>query len=102
MAINRPQLPSCTREKDPFIKLGSGQAPVLNYNLPQRTSFTTYGDNTLPVDDAWFKKATRDLLIEVREIDELPIEAIKQKILDDYIYPNPGWQTVINSCLPTL
>jgi hypothetical protein len=90
MAINRPQLPSCTKEKDPFIKLGGGQAPVLNYNLPQRTSFTTYGDNTLPIDDAWFKAATRDLPVEVRQIDELPIEAIKQKISDDYIYPNLG------------
>ena len=33
---------SCIK-KEPFIKLGSGQAPVLNYNIPQTACFTTYG-----------------------------------------------------------
>lgn len=33
---------SCLK-KEPFIKLGSGQAPVLNYNIPQSACFNTYG-----------------------------------------------------------
>lgn len=28
--------------KEPFIKLGEGRAPTLNYNIPQTASFTTY------------------------------------------------------------
>lgn len=34
---------SCMK-KEPFIKLGSGQAPVLNYNIPQTACFNTYGN----------------------------------------------------------
>lgn len=30
--------------KEPFMKLGAGNAPTLNYNLPQSTCFSTYGD----------------------------------------------------------
>src|SRR5699024_1300803 len=33
---------SCSK-KEPFIKLGSGQAPTLNYNIPQSACFNTYG-----------------------------------------------------------
>ena len=33
---------SCIK-KEPFIKLGTGQAPVLNYNIPQSACFNTYG-----------------------------------------------------------
>lgn len=33
---------SCLK-KEPFIKLGTGQAPVLNYNIPQSACFNTYG-----------------------------------------------------------
>lgn len=37
---------SCLK-KEPFIKLGAGQAPVLNYNIPQNSCFTTYGNTPL-------------------------------------------------------
>ncbi|MCC6187241.1 MAG: hypothetical protein IT256_08835, partial [Chitinophagaceae bacterium] len=37
---------SCLK-KEPFIKLGAGQAPVLNYNIPQNSCFTTYGNAPL-------------------------------------------------------
>jgi len=33
---------SCKR-RDPFVKLGSGGAPTLNYNIPQSAGFTMYG-----------------------------------------------------------
>jgi hypothetical protein len=33
---------SCIK-KEPFIKLGEGQAPILNYNIPQTACFNTYG-----------------------------------------------------------
>ncbi len=34
---------SCV-QKEPFIKLGSGKAPALNYNIPQSACFNTYGN----------------------------------------------------------
>lgn len=33
---------SCTK-KEPFIKLGKGVAPILDYNIPQSACFSTYG-----------------------------------------------------------
>jgi len=51
MPVNVPELPSCITPK-PFITLGnSNDAPILNYNVPQRTSFTAYGKVAIPVDD---------------------------------------------------
>ncbi|WP_372473729.1 hypothetical protein AB4865_00220 [Capnocytophaga sp. ARDL2] len=34
---------SCVK-KQLFIKLGEGNAPALDYNLPQSASFTSYGN----------------------------------------------------------
>ena len=44
---------SCT-PKEPFIKLGEGQAPVLNYNLPQKSAFTAHGAIPLGISKDWF------------------------------------------------
>lgn len=35
--------PQCLSEGRAFIELGSGNAPVLDYNIPQKSSFTSYG-----------------------------------------------------------
>jgi hypothetical protein len=90
MPVQRPQLPSCLTGKDPFIKLGAGKAPVLNYSLPQRTSFASYGDISLKVGNDWFKPDATEEPDDVKLISALPAEELKQKILDDYIYPNTG------------
>ncbi len=42
--------------KEPFMKLGEGDAPSLNYNLPQSSSFSTYGDVSINLDKGMFKK----------------------------------------------
>lgn len=34
---------SSCQPREPFIKLGAGVAPGLNYNLPQKTAFSVYG-----------------------------------------------------------
>ncbi len=44
---------SC-QAREPFIKLGAGSAPTLDYNLPQSISFSTYGDVQIPVETTCF------------------------------------------------
>lgn len=39
---------------DPFIKLGTGAAPLLNYNIPQTTCFSTYGSIKKNIPDEYF------------------------------------------------
>jgi len=41
--------------KEPFMKLGTGNAPQLNYNLPQSACFSTYGDVPVEVNSKVFK-----------------------------------------------
>lgn len=41
--------------KEPFMKLGVGNAPTLNYNLPQSTCFSTYGDVPVELAPGVFK-----------------------------------------------
>lgn len=47
--------PSSCISKEPFIKLGDGQAPILNYNLPQETCFNVYGRLPLSVPQKYFR-----------------------------------------------
>lgn len=44
---------SC-QPRQPFIELGTGAAPGLNYNLPQKTAFSVYGRIPTPVKQSWF------------------------------------------------
>jgi len=42
--------------QEPFIKLGSGEAPTLDYNLPQKTCFSVYGRILQRINPKVFKK----------------------------------------------
>jgi hypothetical protein len=55
--ITMDKLASCIT-KEPFIKLGEGTAPVLNYNLPQETCFNVYGRIPFLVPQKYFKPNT--------------------------------------------
>ncbi len=44
--------------KKPFINLGNGDAPTLNYNVPQNTAFTTYGTLAVYIPPECFKAFT--------------------------------------------
>src|SRR5690606_15351378 len=46
---------SCVSQQ-PFIKLGTGKAPVLNYSLPQKASFSSYGDVSLRLSHEYFNE----------------------------------------------
>lgn len=56
-AIGMQSCPS----KEPFIKLGKGQPPVLDYNLPQTTSFSTFGSIRKYVKPEVFKDFTKEV-----------------------------------------
>lgn len=43
-------------KKEPFMKLGEGRAPNLNYSLPQSSCFSTYSNMRVAVASEDFKK----------------------------------------------
>ncbi|MEJ7607408.1 MAG: hypothetical protein WKF37_14370, partial [Bryobacteraceae bacterium] len=45
-------------QKEPFIKLGDGTAPGLNYNLPQKSEFSVYSRIASGTPKEWFKDET--------------------------------------------
>lgn len=45
---------SCAK-KEPFIKLGSGNAPGLNYDIPQTSAFSSYAYRNIALDPLVFK-----------------------------------------------
>ena len=71
--------------KEPFIKLGSGQAPTLNYNIPQEASFQTYGNQIVKgIDQKAFKEFTK-IAPENNYFDQVKVldkETLKQKFAE--------------------
>lgn len=49
---------SSCQPREPFMKLGSGVAPGLNYNLPQKTAFSVYGRIPSGIPATWFQDYT--------------------------------------------
>ena len=88
---------SCLK-KEPFIKLGTGQAPVLNYNIPQSACFNTYGHQFVKgVPKEAFLPQTKvappqNYFEVVREIPEPQLrqrfaEAVQLQRTDDVLIP---------------
>ena len=50
------QQESC-QPQEPFIKLGQGNAPEIDYNLPESVSFSTYGDMPVNIARECFKES---------------------------------------------
>jgi hypothetical protein len=71
--------------KEPFIKLGSGQAPTLNYNIPQEASFQTYGNQIVKgIEESAFKAFTKiapenNYFDRVKTLDK---DTLKQKFAE--------------------
>ena len=72
---------------EPFMKLGAGTAPVLDYNLPQCISFSTYGDVQIPVNVSYFAdKCTQPPTnnyfsnVEETESDEILLQDIMEAV----------------------
>lgn len=89
---------SCIKQ-EPFIKLGTGQAPVLNYSIPQSACFNTYGHQFVKgVNQEAFLPQTKIAPIQnyfevVRVIPEPELrqrfaEAVQLQRTDDVLMPN--------------
>lgn len=89
---------SCNK-KEPFIKLGTGQAPTLNYNIPQSACFNTYGHQFVKgVNADAFLPETRQVppnnyFQVVAELEEPVLrqrfaEAVQLQRTDDVLIPN--------------
>ncbi|MBS1585645.1 MAG: hypothetical protein JSS82_08865 [Bacteroidetes bacterium] len=63
---------------DPFIKLGTGAAPTLNYNIPQTTCFSTYGHIMKNIPDEYFTDLAHKIPPDnyFNRIDNLSADAI--------------------------
>lgn len=58
-------IPSSCLEGEPFVKLeDGGTAPILNYQVPQKTSFTAYGNVSMNLEDQVFSDKAREIPTE--------------------------------------
>ena len=93
-----PLLPSCVVAK-PFIKLGNNaNAPSLNYNVPQRTSFNAYGNVPIPVTNGATQTQYFTLTARTAPSISFTSDQVKQAIIDLVINTNltiPQYLTVI-------
>lgn len=72
---------SCTPQ-EPFIKLDKdGKASILNYNLPQNTSYSVTSFLNLQIPRDWFKGMGRDTFWD--ELVKKPVEEVKALVLRD-------------------
>lgn len=89
---------SCVK-KEPFIKLGTGQAPTLNYNIPQSACFNTFGHQIVKgVRQEAFQTYAKEVprgnyFEEVERLDTATLrqrfaEAIQLQRTDDVLIPN--------------
>ncbi len=55
-------LQECLKGSEPFMKLGNGkQAPALNYNLPQKSSFIAYGTQPIYLNEMVFNEKAKHI-----------------------------------------
>jgi hypothetical protein len=73
--------------KAPFMKLGDGtQAPILNYSLEQKSSFTAYGHFLANIPDGSFKAATANAIPAGNMFDRvaaMTIDEVKEWLKND-------------------
>lgn len=80
MAVNGSTTSSCT-PKTPLMELGTGNAAVLNYNLPQSSCFPVNGHLTLSIPKTYWKdecynKPPSNFYAEVRDLNEQELENV--------------------------
>lgn len=74
--------------KEPFTKLEeSGTASILNYNLPQQTTYPASGVVMLDIDEVSFKNEFKSEPAEHfwKNIEDISLEQARVKIEDDFI-----------------
>lgn len=78
-------LRECLEGSKPFMELNkSGQAPVLNYNIPQKVSFTAYGTNILHLnEDVFNDRAKEEPKNKLQQIQNTEIKDLAKAIQKD-------------------
>ena len=91
---NRPSLPACV-PSGKMVAYGKGVAPTLNYQVPQKTSFTTYGDISLNLPVDWFTVNAKTVPAEVTQYNAMTVEAIAAMLKSKNAFPNTNKPLVI-------
>ncbi|MCU0440416.1 MAG: hypothetical protein MUC49_21195 [Raineya sp.] len=96
MPTNQQLPPQCLTEGTAFIELGTGNAPVLDYNLPQKSSFTSYGVFPLYLHNVIFNSIANQIPAWLEALLANPTsttdDTIKNTILDELNYGNSSSQ----------
>ena len=96
MSNNRPSLPACA-PSNKMVSYGTGIAPTLNYRVPQRTSFTTYGDISLNLTADFFKDNAKAEPSEVTKYAGMTTEAIADLLRKKNAFPTKNKPLVLES-----
>jgi hypothetical protein len=86
MANNRPSLPACVTSGK-MVSYGTGKAPTLNYRVPQKTSFTTYGDISLNLPADWFTVNAKTVPAEVTQYGTMTVTEIAAMLKSKNAFP---------------
>jgi len=87
-------MPDTCPPKEPLINFAdTGHAPVLDFNLPQSTAFTTYGKINVPITEDYFKAFTKD--IPENNYWNV-IENMTEQQVNNLLYPGVTSQAPIN------
>jgi hypothetical protein len=71
--------------KEPFMKLGQGQAPILNYSLEQKSAFSSYGHFQVDIEDNKFKANANAVPPNniFDQVEGMTFEQIRQELRHD-------------------
>jgi hypothetical protein len=96
MSNNRPSLPACA-PSGKMVSYGTGKAPTLNYRVPQRTSFTTYGDISLNLPADFFAANAKTVPAEVAQYAGMSIADIAALLRSKNEFPTKNKPLVLKN-----
>ena len=96
-------LRECIATSKPFMNLNKGEditddnAPVLNYNIPQKSSFTAFGTNILHLDEEVFNdRAKQEPTKKLQQIKEIEIKDLVKAIEIDIENGNKNSEFILD------
>jgi hypothetical protein len=96
MPIEKPALPGCV-PSGKLITYGKGKAPTLNYQVPQKTSFTTYGDIGLGLPADWFTANAQVVPPEVTAYTSQTVEEIAATLRAQNAFPSKNKNPILSN-----
>ena len=95
MANNKPTLPAC-EAKGKMISYGGGSAPTLNYQVPQKASFATYGDISLNLPADFFTTTAKTTPAEVEQYKSMSVSEIAALLKSKNAFPTKNKPLVLS------